>query len=178
VDVSREVTRAVLAALLTLGGSALAGGQSAAAPNLKAAFLYNFVKFTQWPADALGPQAPLAMCATDEAVVDALTRATAGRDVDGHPLAVRRVAVDGADLRSCHVLYAPALNDESARQLLDAVKDAPVMTVSDFNRFVALGGVARFFMEGSQMRFAISPEMGRRARLQLSSKLLSLAKIE
>jgi hypothetical protein len=150
----------------------------APAPSLKAAFLYNFVKFTQWPADALGPKAPLIMCATDDGVVDALTRATTARDVEGHPLVVRAVGVDGTDARSCHVLYAPTLDEASAARLLEGLKDAPVLTVSDFDRFVALGGVARFFLERGQMRFAISPESGRRARLQLSSRLLSLAKIE
>jgi hypothetical protein len=75
-------------------------------------------------------------------------------------------------------LYAPTLDEASAARLLEGLKDAPVLTVSDFDRFVALGGVARFFLERGQMRFAISPESGRRARLQLSSRLLSLAKIE
>lgn len=152
-------------------------GQTVAAPALKAAFLYNFAKFTQWPAEALKAGAPLIMCANDDEVADALARATEGRVVDGHRVEVRPVGANAPRLRDCHVLYVSDLDRTGALQLLETLKGAPVLTVSDLDQFVQIGGVAQFFVEGGQMRFAINLESARRAGLQLSSKLLSLAKI-
>jgi hypothetical protein len=163
--------------VLLAGISASGWAQTVAAPALKAAFLYNFAKFTEWPADALGPGSPLGMCTTDGAVFDELVKITAGRSIGNHQVAVRHVAADDPSLRACHVLYAPDLDAKSTAQLLDALKSVPVLTVGDGDAFVTLGGVAGLFVENGQMRFAIGVDSARRARLELSSKLLSLAKI-
>ena len=163
--------------VLLAGISASGWAQTVAAPALKAAFLYNFAKFTEWPADGLGPAAPLGVCTTDGAVFDELIKITAGRSIGDHQVAARRVTADDASLRACHVLYLPEMDPKSTAQLLDGLKGAPVLTVGDGEAFVKLGGVAGLFVENGQMRFAIRVESARRARLELSSKLLSLAKI-
>ena len=163
--------------VLLAGVAASGWAQTVAAPALKAAFLYNFAKFTEWPADALGPGSPLGVCTTDEAVFDQLVKSTAGRSIGDHQVAARRVAADDASLRGCHVLYIPDLDATGTARLLEALKDAAVLTVGDGEAFVKFGGVAGLFVENGQMRFAIGVESARRARLELSSKLLSLAKI-
>jgi YfiR/HmsC-like len=152
----------------------------AAAPTLKAAFLYNFAKFTQWPLDSLPPGEALAFCTNDDAVAAALTLATAGRSIEGHRLEIRQLQLDvrSSRLRACHMLYVSELDRKSATQLLDRLKGAPVFTVGDLDEFVQIGGIARFFVEEGRMRFAIGVESAERARLQLSSKLLSVAKID
>jgi hypothetical protein len=170
--VARIVLTVLLAGIATSGWA-----QGVAAPALKAAFLYNFAKFTEWPGDALGPGSPLGMCTTDGAVFDELTKITGGRSIGSHQITTRRVTADDALLRACHVLYVAELDAKSTAQLLDTLKGAPVLTVGDGDAFVKLGGVAGLFVENGQMRFAIRVEAARRARLELSSKLLSLAKI-
>jgi hypothetical protein len=167
------VVTGVVAGLL--GGYPAA--QTAAAPVLKAAFLYNFAKFTEWPADVLPTNGPLSICATDEAVVKALVQTTAGRTIDGHVVEIQLLPVDSPKLRTCHVLYAADLDRDRAVRLMESLQGASILTVSDLDQFVRLGGVAEFFVEDGRMRFAIGVESARRARLQLSSKLLSLAKI-
>lgn len=158
-----------------LGGSPAA--QTATVPALKAAFLYNFAKFTEWPAEALPSGAPLAICATDEAIVHALAQTTEGRAIGGHAVHAQYVALDSARTRTCHVLYAGDLDQERAIRVLESLGGASILTVSDFDQFVRLGGVVELFVEDGRMRFAIGVESARRARLQISSKLLSLAKI-
>jgi len=154
-----------------------AGADTFTAAVLKAAFLYNFAKFTEWPSDSLAPGQRLSLCVVgDSAVADALEETIKGRAVEGHELTVRVVKTDGL-LRSCHMLYVSGLDAKQSAQLLEALKGAPVFTVGDGDKFAETGGVAQLILENDRMRFAINVTSARRARLNLSSKLLSLAKI-
>jgi uncharacterized protein DUF4154 len=168
-----------LIAALWLTATEPAGSTAAevTVPALKAAFLYNFVKLTEWPADAAPPGAALRLCIVgDEAVADALEETVRRRTVDDRAVVVPRIATDAA-ARRCHLLYLGGLEARRSRQLVDAVKDAPVLTVSDGDTFAQQGGVASFFFEGSKLRFAVNVEAAQRAGLHLSSRLLSLAKL-
>jgi hypothetical protein len=150
--------------------------QGTAEPALKAAFLYNFVKFTDWPADAAPSDAAIRLCVLgDEAVGTALEQTVKNRQVDGHPLSMARVNVDGA--LSCHLLYVTGLDRRRSMQLIERVQGAPVFTVSDLEAFAALGGVGQLFVENGKMRFALNPASAQRAGLRISSKLLALAKM-
>jgi hypothetical protein len=164
---------ALLIALLP----AAAGAQSASEPTLKAAFLYNFAKLTEWPSDALPVNAPLQLCiAGDWRVAKALEETSKNRDVDGHPLLVRKMDLQGP-IQSCHVLYADDLDAKRTAQLLDRLKGIPVLTVSDFDSFAQLGGAANLLIEDGRMRFAVNADAAQRNKLRLSSRLLSLAKM-
>jgi hypothetical protein len=157
--------------------SARTHAQTASAPELKAAFLYNFAKFVEWPADSLPTWAPLVMCVLgDAAVADALEETVKGRTIEGHPLTTRRVKVDGP-LRTCHVLYVSGVDAKRLHELLEGLSDSTVLTASDLDRFAQSGGVVNFFVDNGRMRFAVNIDSAQRARLQVSSKLLSLARI-
>jgi len=144
---------------------------------LKAAFLYNFVKFAEWPAEVWAPNIPVTLCVLgDEAVQAELERSVKGHSISGHSLNVIRVTSDGP-LRSCHLLYVTGLDRRRLAQLIALVRDAPVFTVGDFEAFASLGGVSQLFIENGKVRFAINPTSAQRARLRLSSKLLALAKL-
>jgi hypothetical protein len=163
-------------ALIEMWSGALRA-QSTTVPAVKAAFLYNFAKFAEWPADILAPGQRLSLCVIgDNAVTDALKQTIKGHTIESHELTVQVVNADGP-IRSCHLLYAGGLDAKQAIQLIDALKGAPVFTVSDGDKFAELGGVAQLILENDRMRFAINVASAQRARLQLSSKLLSLAKI-
>src|SRR6185503_17381049 len=93
---------AVLAASLLCVLSAHA--QDVTEPSLKAAFIYNFAKFTEWPADGLPVTAPFNACVLgDPAIGDALERSVKNRLLSGHAISVLRVQIDGP-LRTCHLL--------------------------------------------------------------------------
>jgi hypothetical protein len=164
----------LLAAQLLVSAAIVAQGVE---PALKAAFLYNFVKFAEWPAEAVTSDGALRLCVLgDEAVGIALEQTVKDRQVDGHPLTVVRVNVNSA-LSSCHVLYVTGLDRRRSAQLIERVKGAPVFTVSDLDAFATFGGVGQLFVENGKMRFALNPTSAQRARLRISSKLLALAKV-
>jgi hypothetical protein len=175
---NRCIRLGALTAVLVAYSTGIGGaGQTAPEASLKAAFLYNFARFTEWPGDALTPNAPLVICSTDAAVSAALGQMTLGRQIAGRRLEVRPVTPDPAPLRACHLLYLHALSAAQTTRLLNSLRDMPVLTASDLDGFTQLGGAVQFLNVDGQLRFAISMESTRRARLRLSPQLLGLAKI-
>ena len=165
-------------AMMALSMSARSYAQSATAAALTSAFLYNFAKFTEWPADSLAPGQRIALCVLgDNAVASALEQTIKGHAIESHELTVELLKPDASAARTCHLLYMSGLDEKRSAQLIESLKSAPVLTASDANRFAELGGVAQLTLENGRMRFAINVSAAQRARLQLSSKLLSLARI-
>jgi YfiR/HmsC-like len=169
---ARRLPAACLALLLT--ASSLSA-QTASAAALKAAFVYNFAKFAEWPADA-AKTGPLTICVLgDMLIANELDGTVKGRAISGREVVVLRVQPDG--VRACHVLCLSGLDTKRALQIVDDLKNAPVLTVSDADHFAEGGGIAGLFVDDGKMRFAINVEAAKRARLQISSRLLSLAKL-
>jgi hypothetical protein len=165
----------VLAALLLW--SAPIGAQGVTAPALKAAFLYNFANFTEWPAGVLAPQQRLSLCVIgDNAVADALEQTIKGRNVDNHELTVEVIKPDGPIL-SCHLLYISGLDARRSALLLYGLNGTSIFTVGDGDRFAEMGGIAQLILENGRMRFVVNVGAAQRANLKISSKLLTLAKI-
>lgn len=164
---------ATVALLVTLASTGRT--QEVTGPALKAAFLFNFVKFTTWPADVLADGAPVQMCVMNApALGNALSEAVQGRAVAGHPIQVSQ-PVESAALRRCHVLFVAGPRAAALRAVA-TVRDVPVLTVSDVPAFTTEGGIVQFHVQQGQLRFAVGLEAARTARLQISSKLLSLAR--
>jgi hypothetical protein len=148
--------------------------QDVTEPALKAAFIYNFVRFTEWPA-APAAADPFVMCVLgDAAVGDALERTVRGRDMKGHPILVSRTAAPGAK-PPCQVLYVSGNMANQRTQLIAAVRDTPVLTMSDIEGFGQVGGIVQFFFEHGRLRFAIERDSATRAGLRISSRLLMLS---
>jgi hypothetical protein len=165
---------AAAVAAIALCGS-VANPQDVTEPSLKAAFIYNFAKFTEWPAEVLSGAAPFNACVLgDVPISDALERSVRGRQLTGHAITVQRVAPDGP-LKSCHLLYISGLKTTQLAGVVEAIKGAPMLTISDMDDFAQLGGIVHVFVENGKMRFDLNLEVARRMRLQLSSKLLALA---
>ncbi len=176
-DDARQVARpAVVLAVVIWGALGLRlYAQAASEPALKAAFLLNFAKFTDWPEDLLAPTAPIVLCVTDGDVESALVATIVGRTINQHPLAVSRVKLDAA--KACAILYAGKLDRKRTAQLAAALSGANVLTVGDEEEFAASGGMIGFFEADGRMRFAVNLAAVERTRLRLSAKLLTLAKI-
>ena len=164
--------RATLAVLLLMQVPMAA--QEVTEPALKAAFIYNFAKFTEWP-DVVPSAEPFLMCVFgDAAVGDALGRAVKARVLAGRAIAVSQVAPDSA-LGACNILYVSGVTAGRAAQLVAGLRDASVLTISDIDGFTGLGGIAQFFFARGQLRFNVQLESAKRARLKISSRLLALA---
>ena len=165
---------AIAASGLTPSASAQTGTASDVA--VKAALLYNFAKFAEWP--ALPPGAPIVVCIVgDDGIAAALADTVRGQNIGGHALEVRRPQ-DSATWRACHLLFiaeGETPNDPPMR--LREIRRLPVLTVSDGKGFSQAGGIIELYLEGGRMRFAINVDAAERAGLRLSSRLLGLAKI-
>lgn len=184
----RLATRALAWGRVAPGGAllvvALAGGPErlAAEPrvareyDLKAAFLYNFAHFVDWPAEALGdPPATFVIGVLgDNPFGTSLDEVVANESVRGHPMAVRHLA-SAAEATGCQIVFVCRSEAERARPLLDALAGHPVLTVADLEHFAARGGMIEFVMSGGRLRLEINPQAARAARLVISSKLLRQA---
>jgi len=164
---------AIAIALALLRGGAVA--QDVTEPALKAAFIYNFARFTTWPADLPATDSFVICVLGDAAVGDALARAVAGRQLMERPIAISPVAV-AAPKRGCRILYVSGVPVRQAADLVGELRDAPVLTISNIEGFASAGGMTQFFFEHGQLRFRIHHESAKRAGLQISSKLLIMAR--
>lgn len=160
--------------LCLVAAAAPASGQTATEPALKAAFIFNFAKFTEWPASALPSGSRLALCViSDDQVKAALIQLVKGQAIEGHDVVV---PTDDTPATSCHILYIPAEARRRNAPVMTAVKNSPVLTVSDSPIIANDDAIAQLFLDGGKMRFAINVDTAQRSQLRISSRLLSLAK--
>lgn len=179
VPTGRRPTRGVLAVLLVL----LAWLPAAAAETskeylIKAAFLYNFTQFVEWPGDAFADAAaPIRIgILGDDPFGAALDEVVRGETVRNRPLVVVR-AQRAEDLKDCHLVFVGRSEAERTEGVLEEFASAPILTVSDNPDFTTHGGVVRFFLDGTKVRFEINPAAAEGIRLKLSAQLLTLGKL-
>ncbi len=172
----RLVTTSVtLVAALITGPGIAAGADAAPDVAVKAALLYNFAKFAEWPALLSG--APIAFCVvSDDGIAAALVETVRGQNINGHTLDVSRPQ-DSATWRGCHLLFIAEAEIRRSTAGLEAIETLPVLTVSDAKYFSQSDGIIELYVESGRMRFAINLDAVDRSGLRLSSRLLGLAKI-
>jgi hypothetical protein len=175
------MNRALIIRLIVAAMVAPCSGQpdiSAKTPTeyqVKAAFLYNFVKFVEWPAAPNEQKDPLAICILGQDPFDgALDRITQGKTINDRRIVIRRTN-DIAIARSCQVLFVSLSETSRLTEIVKALRDTSILSVSDIGRFCQSGGVIAFAMEGQRVRFQINVKAATRANLKISSNLLQLA---
>ena len=145
---------------------------------LKAAYLYNFTKFTDWPASAFtATNAPLIIgIVGDNPFGKTLEDLVRGETRRGHPLVVKYLRRDD-DLRGCHELFIVRCDAERMAGLLQKIKGSPMLTVSDVRGFAEQGGMINFVLVKEKVKMEINPAVAEAAGLKISSQLLALARI-
>lgn len=145
---------------------------------LKAAFLYNFIQFVEWPPNAFpSSNAPLRIgILGDDPFGSALDEAIQNESVGNHRLVVVRSA-SIADLQDCQLIFVSRSEEGHLGQILSVIDSRPVLTVSDIDHFAQSGGDIGFFLSDSKVRFAINPASARQSGLRISSQLLTLGQI-
>ena len=142
---------------------------------IKAAILFNFTKFVEWPAAAFkGADAPLRICVIGDDPFGPALDALRGKTVRERRLTASRIA-DVAGAAQCHVLFVAASERARLPQILAAVGKRPILTVADMGRFADLGGIIALKETDHRSRIEINLGAARRAGVTLSSKLLRLA---
>lgn len=163
------------AALALQLSAAPALAQAVPENELKAAFVFNFAVFTAWPAEALASGAALNLCAyAGNSLLPALG-ALHEKTINGHKVNVR-LAGAGAGLRACQVLFLDSQDRERWGQVRQELAGASVLTVSDDHRISADGSAIALSLDNQRIAFDVDLTAVRQARLNLSSKLLRLAR--
>ncbi|MCB2017476.1 MAG: YfiR family protein [Hydrogenophaga sp.] len=156
--------------LAVQAGTAAAQGVTDQA--VKAGFVFNFIRFTQWPGVRPDDAHPLLLCAVGERPLDGQLVSLNGRRVDGRAVEVR-MQVPPAEWPSCHMLFI-GMGDRT-ESVLRGVGNLPVLTVGDQNGFVQAGGMIGLRVEDSRVRFDVNLAAAHRAGLTLNSQMLKLA---
>jgi hypothetical protein len=165
--------RRFLVGLLLCACTAWTSAQDAALEyRVKAAYLFNFTKFVEWPGAAVQRTAFTICAAGRNPFGPVLASTVLGETAAGLPLVAR--VVGPADVSSCHVLFVP--RGVAAADYLRAVGASPVLTVGESPDFLAQGGAINFVLESGRVRFAINQAAAERAQLRISSRLLQLGR--
>ena len=174
---------------MTLNGTPLAYAQTGDAPDsseylIKAGFIYNFAKFVEWPSAAFAqPDSPIVIgvLGTDPfgSVLDRLVQ---DKKIGQRGFVVRRYKwgkdlKDLKDLRDCKILFVSTSEKAHADEIIQLVKWLPILTVGETPGFAERGGVIRFTVEDNRVRFEVNVDAAHQADLNISSRLLTLAKI-
>lgn len=139
---------------------------------VKAAFVFRFAHYVEWPAVAIDKRTTLEYCVgPTNPFGNALRQLVTGEMLGGRRLAVRDLTPT-ASLATCHVLF---LHGGAIRPVLERVRSQPVLTVSDAPGFLDEGGIIQLVRTDNRLGFNISLPAAERAGLRLSSHLLRLA---
>ncbi|MBV8685207.1 MAG: YfiR family protein [Alphaproteobacteria bacterium] len=163
---------AALLAALALGAPAARAQPSDLA--VKAAFLPKFAGYVGWPGGGGGPRAPLVLCVIGgDPFGRMIDEAVRGQQVDGRPIAVRRLAgTEGAE--SCQLAFVQGANPRATQQMLAALRGRPILTVTD-SRAGPARGMIFFVVEGGRVRFHIDQVQAQQSGLTLNARLLAIA---
>jgi hypothetical protein len=162
--------------LCSVTGAATA--QSASEYQVKAAFLFNFAKFVEWPADAFSAaDAPLQVCVLGQDPFGGdFEQMIEDKMVNGHRLEIAHP--EGVpQARACQVLFIASSERQKVREILRALTGVSVLTVGDMPGFAQMGGVINFVLDANRVRFEINVKAAERGRLKLSARLLTVAKL-
>jgi len=174
----RGANAVATAALLSLLAAAPRAVAQPSEQDVKAAFLYHFAQYVEWPAAAFAsPSAPLVIGVLGPAdAMPAVDGAVKGKLVEGRAIVVRRLNAPG-DAVGCHMAFVLSSDASRAPALFNALGRRPVLTVGETDGFARSGGAIEFVVVEGRVAFRVNPAAASRAGLTVSSKLLRLAEI-
>lgn len=148
----------------------------AAEHQIKAAYLFNFAKFVEWPSQAFAsPRSPLVIGLVGEHPLEStLPQLLHGEQIRNRPLLFKRLASDEPP-GSCHILFFSNAEAGQTPTLLAELKNTPVLTVGESEAFARAGGMINFVKQNRNVRFEVNLDAARQADLGISSKLLNSA---
>ncbi len=144
---------------------------------VKAMFVYNFLKFVEWPVDAsVGPKDPfVVLIIGDGATADATERFLEANRIGDRPLVVRRTQSDPS-FTGVRAAFVVERDEKKLRRILAAATAAGVLTIGEGDDFATLGGVIGLLVENRKVRFDVDTTAAQSAGLRVSSKLLALTR--
>ena len=143
---------------------------------VKAAYIYYFAKFVNWPNDSFpSPNAPIRIGVLgDDQFGSLLETVVKDKTIQEHPISIRLLKWP-VDFRSCHMIYISASELKRAKQITEDLRGHAVLTVTEADAGSQAKAIMNLFVEGGKVQFEIDVAGAERAHLQISSKLLRLA---
>lgn len=171
--ISRNLTVAVLLALAAAGY----GYAASDADRVKAAFVFNFIKFVEWPAESFDdPDAPIYVCVWGTKSTSALLATLHDKTAKSRAIHVLYTR-DAGKLARCHVLYVSKSSAGAYRSIIRGISGRSILSISDISEFAENGGLIGLYRSDNQMRFAINLKATQASGLRMSSTLLKFGKI-
>jgi hypothetical protein len=167
----------VLTGILLASSSVSALGQSPTEYEVKAAFLFNFAKFVEWPATVFsGSETPFRICILGrDPFGNGLEQIVAGKKLDRRQIEIAR-PMNSMEAKNCQILFIASSEARQVPQILEHLKGVSVLTVADTNRFALMGGMISFVRDDDRVRFEINVQAADAAHLKLSARLMTVAK--
>jgi hypothetical protein len=145
---------------------------------VKAAFLINFPKYVDWPAEAFAAtNSPIVIVVLGETkVTEEIQKVIAGRTVNGREIVLKRLA-SGEESGVCHILFISAAEQRQSPNLLARLKDTSILTVGESDAFLESGGIINLARRDRKIALEVNLTAAGNARIEISSKLLSVANV-
>jgi hypothetical protein len=174
------ITRRRLLVLLVAAGLHAPPHLSAAGPTeyeVKAAFIYNFAKYVQWPSSAADSTGPVVIAVIGKDPFGSiLDDVMSGQTVGRRTIVIRRFQrID--DVAACNILFISSSERPNVQRIFDVLRHAPVLTIGDMDRFAEQGGMINLFAENNRIRFEMNLDAMQRVGLKAGSQLYRLARI-
>jgi len=169
-----------LALYLLTGGywDAMAQSQTATENEVKAALIYNFVKFITWSDSSFSnPNDPFLICVlTEDTSGNIMQASLKDKEVKGRIIHIAQ-SNEYQSLKGCQVFFISLSQNAKSTEVLNKIKSKNILTIGESDGFAKSGGIIGLYKEGGKLRFEINLEAADRADLKISSKLLSLGTI-
>ncbi|VAW59230.1 hypothetical protein MNBD_GAMMA08-631 [hydrothermal vent metagenome] len=142
----------------------------------KAAFIYNFAKFTSWPKSYQNKNNKLTLCTLGKNELTNDLKRLGGKTVKGRQVVIKEIEKK-YPVENCQMLYIANVGKNNYINVIKKLKHKPVLTISDLNGFAKKGGVIQFYRKQGKTRLIINLNVARQAGLKISSRLLILANV-
>lgn len=175
---SRLTVAVVLCLSLAVGASGQSSDSASSEYLVKAGFIYNFAQLVQWPPAAFSQaNSPIVIgiLGTDP-FGETIDRVVEGKKLEGRSLVVKRLK-RGASVKDCNILFVSSSEAARLEEVLQNTKNLPILTIGEMPGFAMRGGIINLTVEGNKIRFEVNIEAAKQANLNISSRLLALARI-
>ena len=144
----------------------------------KAAYLLKFISYIDWADQSLPPMGGTIVIGVvgENPFAPELVAEINAEKIKGRALVLKEVS-SPAELRNCQIVFISLSEKQRCGQILESLKDAKTLTVSEIDGFAKQGGIINFFSEHNKVRFEINPDVARSKGLTISSELLKLANV-
>lgn len=166
----------IAALLLPTYGASTSPERQISEYEVKAAYVYYFAKFTEWPAEALpASNSPIVIGVLgNNEFTSMLETIVKGKTVQSHPISVQALKMP-ASFSNCHIIYISSSEHRYLRQIAESVQGMPVLTVTETEKGARSKGLINLLDEGGKVQFEVDLAGAAKAKLKISSKLLRLA---